>query len=200
MAEEEPPPPSGVVPLHDTVAEVGKASVKRRETCKQTGKLVVAASSLGTFPSEASNTISDGYAPGCVVPLHDIAVQKDGKHTLTAQQQRRIDGKRLEAPIRQEERAIGNRSANLIMHKIDKQWCKDEEEEEHVRKVQNFLRNLHWRKKEDARDGITWIELYALYSIRGGIEDEEEKTELPPSRSHTSWEVNWRPSRRCAGR
>ena len=47
--------------------------------------------------------------------------------------------------------------------------------EERARKVQNFVGNLGWQKKEDARGGITWIELYALYSIHGGIEDEEEK-------------------------
>ena len=83
LAEEEPPL-SGVVPLHDTVAEGGKASVKRRKTGKQTEQLVVAASSLDTFPSEASNTTSDGYVPGDVVPLHDIAGQEDGGNTLTA--------------------------------------------------------------------------------------------------------------------
>ena len=173
-------PLTGVVPLHDTVAEDDKASVKRRKTGKQIEKLVVVASSLDTFPSEASNAISDGYVPGGVVPLHDIAGQEDGEHTLTAEQKRRIEDKRLEALIRQEERAIGNRSVNLKLHKIDEQWCKDKEEEEHAGTVQNFLRNLGWQRKEDARGGITWIELYALYSIHGGIEDEEERSRADP--------------------
>ena len=75
----------------------------------------------------------DEDVPGDVVPLHDIAGPKDGENTLKGEQQRRVEGKRLEALIRQEERAIGNRSVNLKVHKIDKQWCNDEEEDEHAR-------------------------------------------------------------------
>ena len=97
QAAEEEPPPSGVVPLHDTVAEGGKASVTRRKTGKQTEKMAAVASSLVAIPSDASNTMSDGYAPGGVVPLHDAVGHEGGKKTLTAEQKGRIEEKRLEA-------------------------------------------------------------------------------------------------------
>ena len=171
---EEEPSLGGVVPMHATVEKGCEAVVKRRRTGKQTEKLVVVASSLDTVPLEASSNTSDGCVPGGVVPLHDPGGRTDSQNTLTAEQKRRIEEKRLEALIRQEERVIENRSVNLKMHKLDEQWCTNKEEERHAGKVQHFLRNLGWQRKEDARGGITWIELYALYSIHGGIEDEEE--------------------------
>ena len=54
------------------------------------------------------------------------------------------------------------------MHKM---WLGEPDEEEQVNKVQSFLSRLRWNCNEDAGGGITWIELYILYSIHGGSRD-----------------------------
>ena len=43
-----------------------------------------------------------------------------------------------------------------------------------------FLRKLRWKSEEAKEGGITWVELYALYSIHGGSSDEEERKAADP--------------------
>ena len=68
----------------------------------------------------------------------------------------------------------------IKMHPIHQQWCKNEEEHKYTRGVQGFLSRLKWRSEENKEGGITWIELYALYSIHGGSRDEEERRTADP--------------------
>ena len=42
-------------------------------------------------------------------------------------------------------------------------------------KVQNFLERLRWQEEESGKGGLTWIELYSLYSIHGGNREVEVK-------------------------
>ena len=66
------------------------------------------------------------------------------------------------------------------MHPIHKVWCKDEKEDRYTGKVTSFLSELRWQKEESDEGGITWIELYALYSIHGGSQDEDERRKREP--------------------
>ena len=52
----------------------------------------------------------------------------------------------------------------------------------YTRGVQSFLNKMRWRSGEAKEGGITWIELYALYSIHGGSKDEEERRKADPLR------------------
>ena len=63
----------------------------------------------------------------------------------------------------------------IKMHPIHPQWCKSEKEHCYTRGVQKILRKMEWESEEAKEGGITWIELYALYSIHGGSKDEEER-------------------------
>ena len=74
-----------------------------------------------------------------------------------------------------EQRLLGKaKSTRLKMHPMHRMWCRSEEEAMYVRKVQSFLDHLDWQEDEDSRGGITWLELYVLYSIHGGSKDETE--------------------------
>ena len=66
------------------------------------------------------------------------------------------------------------------MHPIHQQCCKDEGEHRYTKGVQGFLRRLRWKSEEGKEGGITWIELYALYSIHGGSTDEERRRKADP--------------------
>ena len=73
-------------------------------------------------------------------------------------------------------------SKALQMHEIKKSWCKDNEEWKYVRGVQNVLGAIKWKEEQDDEGGITWIELYAVYSIHGGGEEDRKRHEDYPLR------------------
>ena len=73
---------------------------------------------------------------------------------------KRIQGNKKAA----EERWYGVR---VEMHPVHQVWCEDEKEDKYTEKVRSFLSELRWLKEEPKEGGITWIELYALYSIHG---------------------------------
>ena len=74
----------------------------------------------------------------------------------------------------------GQNGVPIRMHPIHPQWCKNETEHKFTRGVQSFLRKLNWRSEENEEGGITWIELYALYSIHGGSRSEDERRKADP--------------------
>ena len=59
---------------------------------------------------------------------------------------------------------------------IRREWCEGETEAAYTRKVQSSIGKLKWGKTENEEGGITWIELYTLYAIHGGGEDENKVT------------------------
>ena len=71
----------------------------------------------------------------------------------------------------------------LDMHPMHSFWCKDADEAQTIAKVQSFLSHIDWQCHEEATGGITWVELYALYSMHGGSRDFEEQRER--NRLHT---------------
>ena len=66
------------------------------------------------------------------------------------------------------------------MHPVHQVWCESGKEDKYTEKVRSFLSELRWLEEEHADGGITWIELYALYSIHGGSKDEEERRRREP--------------------
>jgi len=61
------------------------------------------------------------------------------------------------------------------MHPLHRVWSADDQQAAFNRKVQSFLSHLIWQEDEKPEGGITWIELYALYSIHGGSRDEKKR-------------------------
>ena len=72
----------------------------------------------------------------------------------------------------------------MKMKRIDRRWCKDDDETSRTRKVQSFLEKVEWRKEEgdDMGGGCTWVELYALYATHGVEEDAEKERRSDPLR------------------
>ena len=87
----------------------------------------------------------------------------------------------MERAKRHRECAIKRRyGVEIKMHPIHPQWCKSEKEHKYTRGVQSFLSKMRWKSEEAKEGGITWIELYALYSIHGGSGEEEARKKLDP--------------------
>ena len=63
---------------------------------------------------------------------------------------------------------------HLKMHPVHAMWQCSKDGVAHIKKVQSFLDHLDWQEEEDVRGGITWLELFILYSIHGGSKDELE--------------------------
>lgn len=106
-------------------------------------------------------------APTRMQPVEESREDEKAKG-LTKQQQERIAKNREAA--RRKRHGVG-----IKMHPINEQWCHDEKEAKFTRKVQGFLSKLRWKEADDEEGGITWIELYALYSTHGGSRDEDDR-------------------------
>ena len=87
----------------------------------------------------------------------------------------------MEVPLRLRY-AKEEEAERITTHEVKKQWCKDEEEWTYVKGVQEVLRSVEWKKTEDEEGGITWIELYALYTIHKGRAIEKKLDEEDPMR------------------
>ena len=99
--------------------------------------------------------------------------KEEEKEKLTTEQKERIK--------RSKEAAMKRKNGvEIKLHPIHQQWCKSEKEHAYTRGVQGFLGKLKWKSEENKEGGITWIELYALYSIHGGSRDEEERKRADP--------------------
>ena len=59
------------------------------------------------------------------------------------------------------------------MHKLHKVWYNDVAEGEELQKVQDFLGSIRWRPGDQMDGGITWLELFILYHIRGEAQEQE---------------------------
>ena len=55
-------------------------------------------------------------------------------------------------------------TVRLKMHPMHRTWCSSDVEATYVGKIQSFIDHLDWQAEEDTRGGITWLELYILYS------------------------------------
>ena len=53
-------------------------------------------------------------------------------------------------------------------------------EEQYIKKVRSFLGKMEWSEEEDDGGGISWLELYTLYAIHGGADDDKEAREKKP--------------------
>ena len=75
----------------------------------------------------------------------------------------------------EEPKPPGDTGVEVKMHPIHMVWCKDRKEWAETMKVQEFLKHLRWQEAETGEGGITWLELFALYSVHGGSKDEEDR-------------------------
>lgn len=78
---------------------------------------------------------------------------------------------------------------------IRREWCEGEKEAAYTRKVQSFIGKLKWGKTENEEGDITWIELYALYAIHGGGEDEKQSYDEDPLKKRSRSIPRFRSSR-----
>ena len=67
----------------------------------------------------------------------------------------------------------------LHMRSERKEWCEGEMEKRYTEKVQRMVGTLEWKETEDEGGCITWIELFAMYAIHGGCEEEKERETDP---------------------
>ena len=75
-------------------------------------------------------------------------------------------------------------NAGIIkFNEVGKQWTSSDQQRRQVEQVRQFLSRMTWKKDGPPEEGgITWLELYLLYSYHGGNEDEQKLTEKDPLR------------------
>ena len=75
----------------------------------------------------------------------------------------------------------------LEIRKVEFKDERDKKEREELEKIRHFLKRIKWRKlkkkdeeEEQKQRGITWIELFALYTCKGvGKEEQQKEKETP---------------------
>ena len=70
---------------------------------------------------------------------------------------------------------------------LHQMWFDTKAKHTEATKIHSFLGNIKWRAEEGEEiGGITWLELYLLYSRHGGTEDEEEVEKRTRSKNQSS--------------
>ena len=70
---------------------------------------------------------------------------------------------------------------------LHQMWFDTKAKHTETTKIHSFLGNIKWRAEEGEEiGGITWLELYLLYSRHGGNEDEEEGKKKDPLKKKSS--------------
>ena len=119
----------------DTGADNKVTVPKNLRYCSLRGDLPAEANSLASGPGEVNGQLCTDVVP---MPLAADRRVHEGQPSNTT---------------------------TISMHPMHNMWFESREEEEQVKKVQSFLNHLEWSSNEDPSGGITWIELYILYSI-----------------------------------
>ena len=55
--------------------------------------------------------------------------------------------------------------SRLAMRRIRKQDCKNEAEFTQAEGIQNLISKIQWKKEQDEKGGIAWLELFILHHI-----------------------------------
>ena len=64
---------------------------------------------------------------------------------------------------------------------LHQMWFDTKAKHTEATKIHSFLGNIKWRAEEgEELGGITWLQLYLLYSRHGGNEDEEDVKKKDP--------------------
>ena len=75
----------------------------------------------------------------------------------------------------------GGREKYLNTTALRQMWFDTKARDTEATKIHSFLGNVKWRAEEGEEiGGITWLELYLLYSRHGGNKDEEEERRTDP--------------------
>ena len=54
------------------------------------------------------------------------------------------------------------------MNRVKREWCEDKEECEYTNGVRQVLERIRWKKYPSDEGGVTWLELFAIYTAHGG--------------------------------
>ena len=65
----------------------------------------------------------------------------------------------------------------IKMNRVKREWCEDKEECEYTNGVRQVLERIRWKKYPSDEGGVTWLELFAIYTAHGGGGKEKAEAE-----------------------
>ena len=79
------------------------------------------------------------------------------------------DGSACTPPQQNRQKQKQNKaSKHLDIRKVQEKDVKEEKEREETEKVRCFLTYIEWQQEQRVQGGITWLEMYILYTLHGG--------------------------------
>ena len=80
------------------------------------------------------------------------------------------DGDKMPIPVKLDYEDEGKECKHLEIRKVQKHDEKEEQERTEMEKARCFLTHLEWQKEEKVQGGISWLELYILSILHGGLD------------------------------
>ena len=78
----------------------------------------------------------------------------------------------------------GEQTVKMNITKPSRKHEDNKEELMQLVKLQNFYDTIEWREEEKEGQGTTWLEMYAWYTMHGGVQEEEKLIGEDPLKRH----------------